>query len=263
MSGGGSDIPEHTTSTVTQSNEPPSYVAPYASNLLSGASTVASVGYQPYPGVTLAPLSPEHQAALYYGTQLATQGQPTQNAANAQAQATLYGAGFDNPYLSDAIQLAQERVLPGAGYLSRESGSYGNSGINEAVAQQMGDIATQMSYQNYGDERNRQMQALGYAPELAGLDTQNVQMLMGLGDISRNYQQQLLDSAAGQWDTAINWPYSQYDWFANILRGSAFGTGTSDSTTTADNPMQQSSLANLIGGGMAAAGLASALKDLF
>ena len=58
----------------------------------------------------------------------------------------------------------------------------------------------------------------------------------------------------------MNWPYSQYDWMANILRGAGFGTyGQGTATTTEPNPNQSSGLANMIGGGLVLGGLGNAL----
>src|SRR5512139_129205 len=258
--GGGSSGSQNITSTVTQKTEPPAYMTPYAKALLSGGSQIASQEYQPYPGMTVAPLTPEHQAALYMGSQQATQGSPVQNAADWNMTNTLYGGYFDNPYLANQISLAQQEAAPAIGYMGREGGSYGNTGVNQAWTDTMGDIAQNMRFQNYDAERNRQMQAAQLAPELAQAGRADTQMLMGLGDIKRAYQQQLIDDAQGKWDEANNWPYSQYDWFANVLRGAGFGTyGTGASSTTQPNPNQSSGLANLIGGGMAGMGLLSGL----
>ena len=260
MSGSGGGGSQNITSQVTQKTEPPAYMVPYATSMLSGGAKIASQPYQQYPGMTVAPLTPEHQAALYAGGQLATQGSPTQNAANWQLQNTLYGGGFDNPYLTDAISQAQQEAAPAIGYMGREGGSYGNTGVNQAWTDTMGKIAGTMRYNNYDAERNRQINAAGMAPQAAARDTADIQLLMGLGDAKRAYQQQLIDRSAGAWDTEMNWPYSQYDWFANILRGAGFGTyGTGSSTTTQPNPNASSGLANLIGGGMAGLGLLGGL----
>jgi hypothetical protein len=258
--GGGGGGSQNITSTVTQKTEPPAYVTPYATSMLSGGAQIASQPYQQYPGMTVAPLTPEHQAALYAGGQRATQGSATQNAADWQLQNTLYGGGFDNPYLTGQIAQAQQEAAPSIGYMGREGGSYGNTGVNQAWTDTMGKIAGTMRYNNYDAERNRQMSAAQMAPAAAQSEIGDIQLLMGLGDAKRAYQQQLIDRSAGAWDAEMNWPYSQYDWLANILRGAGFGTyGTGSSTTTQPNPNASSGLANMIGGGMAGLGLLGGL----
>jgi hypothetical protein len=102
------------------------------------------------------------------------------------------------------------------------------------------------------------LQGAQLAPELAAEDYRDAQMLMGVGDAQRTYQQQLIDNAVAQWDTANEWPYSQLDWFTNLIRGAGFGT-YGDSTRTAPNPGYGSGLANVLGGGMTLGGLAQGM----
>jgi hypothetical protein len=245
---------------VTQKNEPPAYLEPYAKSLLGGSSRLASQQYQPYTGMGVAPLSPEQQAAMYMGGQLATQGSPVMNAADQQLMATMGGQYFDNPYLSQQIYQAQQEAAPGIGYMAREGGSYGNTGMNQQWTNTMGDIASNMRFANYDAERARQMQAAGMAPESRQAALGDVQTLMGIGDARRQYQQELLDYGRGEWDAAYEWPYSQADWFAKQLAAAGYGTYSSgSSTTTEPNPNAQSGLANLIGGGLAGAALLSNL----
>src|SRR5512139_725824 len=389
----GGSAPKNTTQTVK--NEPPAYIQPYAEQLLQGGAGLASQPYNPYPGATLAPMSPEQQAALYMTTQRALYGSPVtqqaqQFAGNMMggfgtgAQDFLGGVmggigqqsqnylsnvlggsdlelglnlasdpsgrliaaqtnpirnnallGLENPYLNQQIANAQgdvtdaymQTTVPQLGYGYRQSGSYGNTGQEQLAMQaenqlqkNLGAISNDMRMQDYGlqanlqesdinrraaafeaqkqaemgqfgdwrnarlsawdSAANRQMQAaqsglgagmdaasLGVqgglqaanlAPTLAAEDYRDAQMLMGAGDAQRTYQQQLIDQAVGQWDAAQQWPYSQYDWFANLLRGAGFGT-YGQSTETGPNPAASSSLANLIGGGMALGGLASGM----
>jgi hypothetical protein len=485
--GGGGGGNQNITSTVTQRTDPPEYVKPYATSLLSGGSQIASRPYQPYTGMAVAPLADETQAGMYLAAQRAAQGSPVTAAANqaainqmgggdlaygmglasqpygqqiSQMQApggqyqigaspltgiganqawgagpggigtntawqnlpqqagqntswatTPLGAigtnpvgrnallGLDNPYLQEQIRYAQAEMLPQLGYMQRQGGSYGNTGMNEAVAKSMGGVASDMRMQDYalqaqlgesdlgrrnaawesaanrqmdawsqqqtgqsanyenaanraaslwgqqqaglsgnfenaaqramntwqsmqagqagnfenaaqramnvwsgqeaqkqqayesdlarqmsawessrnaqqqafeatraaqlgawGDVGSRGLQAMQLAPQLAGQDYTDAQMLMGVGDAKRAYQQSLIDNAMGQWDASMNWPYSQYDWFANLMRGAGWGTyGTGSSTTTQPNPNAQSGLANYLGAGMGGLGLLSGL----
>lgn len=236
--GGSTKVPSSTTSTVTQKNEPPAWLAPYAQNMLATSWGMAQQPYQQYPGLTVAPLSPQQQAAMMMGTQYGT----------SDIWDTV-GQINQNPYLDEQIRLAQHEVMPDIGYMAKSSGSFGNSGINEAAAKQFGDIAQNMRFANYS-------QALNLAPQYRQQGWQDIQHMAGIGDMARAYQQELLDEQRGNWEAALQWPYSQMDWAANILRGAGFGTyGQSSGTSTEPNPYQQSSLANLIGGGMALGGL--------
>lgn len=264
--GGSTKVPATTTNTTTVKNQLPPEVSPYLSPTLSQGWNLQNQPYQPYPGMTLAPLTPEQLTAMSVGTQRAISGSQVGNAAQQQATQTLQGGYFDNPYLADAIRLAQGEAAPNIGYAAGASGSFGNSGLNEAAARTYGDIATKMRFANYDAERGRQMQMTQLAPELANMDYQDLQMLMGFGDARRAYQQQLLDEAAGKYAEAQQWPYQQMDWWSNILRGIGYGTGTGSSTSsgqsTQPNPYQQNQMANFIGGGMALGGLYDVLKKM-
>jgi hypothetical protein len=257
---GGGSAPKNTTSTVTNKSEPPEYLKPYAEALLTGGAQIASQPYQPYPGMQVAPLAPEQLASMYMTGQRATLGSPVAGAAQGWTTDTLNGAGYDNPYLNQAIYQAQQEAAPAIGYMGRESGSYGNTGVNRAWTDTMGDISTNMRYANYSAERDRQLEAAKLAPGLSNLDYVDAGKLASIGDYKRSYQQELIDNAMGQWDAAAGYPASQYDWFANILRGAGFGTyGSSTGTSIEPNPYAQSGLANAIGGGLALGGLGSAL----
>jgi hypothetical protein len=196
---------------------------------------------------------------MYGITQRATQGSPLIGASSDYIQKQIAG-DFDNPYLADAIRLAQSEQIPGLGYMANASGSFGNSGINQAAVQNMGNIATDMRFNAYNADRQRQMEAAQYAPTLANQDYQDMQMLMGVGDARRAYQQQIYDAQRGEWEAANQWPYTQLDWLTNQIRGVGYGSGAGTTTTTGPNPYQQSGFANLIGGGALAGSLFDVLS---
>lgn len=256
--GGGSKVPANTTSEVTQTNQASPEARPYISPLLSQSWALAQRPYLENPHAAVADLTSAHQAATNMGWNLAT-ANPLLGAASTQLTGTLQGSGFDNPYLTDAIRMAQEEQIPGIGFMSRQGGSYGNTGIAQAAAENMGDISSSMRFANYNAERDRQMQAAQMAPSINQQQWQNVQSLAGIGDMHRQYQQQLLDARRAEWENMRQWPYEQRDWFANQLRGAGYGTGIQSQTSTEPNPYAGSGLASMIGGGLAGAAL---LKEL-
>jgi hypothetical protein len=89
--GGGGGGNQNITSTVTQKTDPPEYVKPYATALLSGGSQIASQPYQPYTGMAVAPLADETQAGMYMAAQRAAMGSPVLAAANQAAVNTMGG----------------------------------------------------------------------------------------------------------------------------------------------------------------------------
>ena len=67
-----------------------------------------------------------------------------------------------NPYTQQVIDQAIRKNQATMNSAAGNYGAYGGSDFRGLSAQQAGDIAANIGYQNYGDERNRMMQAMGY-----------------------------------------------------------------------------------------------------
>jgi hypothetical protein len=93
------------------------------------------------------------------------------------------------------------------------------------------------------------------APQMANLDYQDAQALLGVGDIRRGYSQDILNQNYGNWLDAQQYPYKQLDVLGNALRASVGGGSTI--TTSGPNPYQASPAAGMLGGGLLGYGLAS------
>lgn len=100
-------------------------------------------------------------------------------------------------------------------------------------------------------ERNRQMQAAGFAPQSQGMDLQAIQALLAGGDMQRNYQQDLLNVGAQDF---YNWqqdPFVRLDTRGSALTRASGGAGTTSSQVMGGmHPLQ-----GLLGGGMLAASM--------
>jgi hypothetical protein len=183
---GGSD-----TSTATTSI--PSWVEPYAKNFLNTSQQVANLPYQGYDGQTVAQLNPFQTQAYNAQAQRAVQGSPVNDAASGELQKTLSGGYLGkNPYLSGMIDSASQdvtrnynqSVIPQLTALDARSGSFGNSGVGSAttaaqgqLAQQLGNIATNIRGNDYAAERGRMQTAVSQAPGIANQDYIDAQML--------------------------------------------------------------------------------------
>lgn len=101
---------------------------------------------------------------------------------NALLQSILQGAGLSpdsNPFLAEAIKTAQRPIIEQFGDTTRGlQGTFNSSGqfiapgasspfelararLNTGVANALGDVGTNIAYQNYDAERNRQLAAVG------------------------------------------------------------------------------------------------------
>lgn len=134
-----------------------------------------------------------------------------------------------NPFLQAAIEMAQRPILEQFGDLQQQQRSdftragqrvqpgasspfdVANARLTGGVASALGDVGTQMAFQNMEAERQRQMQAMGMAEQFAAGDLQQMlagQQAMGLpreiaqGGLDR--QAQAFESGAGRQLQAVD-----------------------------------------------------------
>lgn len=252
--------------TSTSSTSVPDWLQPYASGYLNRAQQVADTPYQAYTGQRVADFSPWQQQAFQAQAQRAMSGSPVMNAANSQLQSTISGANLNgNPYLQGQIDQAQGDLVrqwntvqkPAWDTSMQRSGSFGNSGIAEAnrnaqdmMQRNLGLIGSNMRYQNYAQERQNQMQAMGMAPTFAQQDYNDINQLSQAGQQYQNQNQRMLDAGYQQFQESRQYPMQQLDTFGNAYRN-VLGN-QSQSTQTQPGP---STASQLFGGAVAGAGL--------
>lgn len=279
--GGGASGTQRTVS------EPWAGQKPYIEDVFNKAQTQYNYGdVNPYQGDTTADMSGYTQAMVNnmanYGQSAPgymqyAQGQLWNTARgdslnnyrqyNPELTNTASGAYLNagNPYLQNAIGSAtrpltenfNENVMPSIDARFALGGRYGSPGAhghaaNEAAKNymnQVGDIASGMSYQNYGDERSRQeaasgqlaglygqeranqMQAIGMAPSLQASDVQRMGLVGQAGAISEGYQQADLDAARNLYYEWRDAPWEELSRYNNIISGAGSG-GWSNTATS-------------------------------
>lgn len=237
--------------TTVQKTEPPAYAIPYHKSLLNRAGSVANTPYTPYPYARIADFAPEQQEGLQMTADRARAGSPVMNAAKTNLQDTLQGKYLDsNPYVDSMVKRSQDNVL--TNYGAQLGRNFGNSGVNEVVSKAAMDAGNAVRYQNYGDERNRQMQANLFAPSAAAADYADSQALMGVGDVYQGQQQNLLNFGYDEFQKAMNYPYQQLGTLSSALNATG-GFGQQ----TGPNPYQSSRAAGALGGAASGAAIGS------
>ncbi len=117
---------------------------------------------------------------------------------------------------------------------------YGNQGIAENQLNRASGALQQ--------ERGRQMQAAGMAPQVQNADLQAYQALMGVGDAQRNYGQDLLNAQASDWWNWMQSPYMQQDVMGGALTRASGGAGTTSNQIMGGmNPLQLAGGLGLLG----------------
>lgn len=206
-----------------------------------------------YPGQTVAPQNQWTQNALQAQAGRAMQGSPLNAAAQGNLTSTLQGdfLGAGNPYFQNALNAAirpiqqqyEQTVMPGLDSTFSAAGRYG-SGAHQNAANTgyqnymtaIGDTAGNMAYQNYGDERQRQMQGMAMAPGLANQDYYDINQLGASGSAMDQYNQQLINADIARHDYNQN---KNFDWtskYLGVLTGNPYGSQTTTAQQPSANP---------------------------
>jgi len=195
-----------------------------AASAYSGMVTnLADRPYQAYTGQGVADLNPMQQQAMQMTQQRAANGSPVMDQANQTLTGFMQG-GQTNPYLDSMVKKAQGSVAEQFNTMTKpaletagvNSGSFGNSGIQErmglqqkAAAQQMGDIATSMYGNAYNTDQSYKMQALGMAPTFANQAYTDASQLMNAGNTAFQNSQDKADFGYQQYQNQQNYPLQQ------------------------------------------------------
>jgi hypothetical protein len=192
------------------------------------AKGVQESGYTPYTGDRFAELSAPQTSGIEMITQRAMAGDPTMRQATATLQDTLAG-GNTNPYLDQLVQRAQQSVRGSGIGADVNSGSFGNSGIQEVTERNLGDIATQMYGNAYNTDRANQMAALNLAPTYGQQSYQDAAQLMRAGQTLQDQEQQAKDFGYQQFQEEQNLPYKQMGAYQGLLGSSGVNSTTTQS----------------------------------
>lgn len=253
MAGGGSQQ-------VSQQRIDPT-VQPFVEFGLQQAKNLYGTGAGPqyYPGQTYVGPSEFTTQALEAAGQRAMAGSPLAKTALEQQLGTVSGAYLGpNPFLQGAISAAQQPLEMAyrqrmADIQSRASGAgrYGSgaqsqleTGATTGYLQQLGNVAQQMAYQNYAQERGRQEAAAAQAPAMAATEYNDLQRLLAAGQGQEAYKEQALGADIARFNFLQQAPYSALQSFLGAVYGAPMGT-----ITTA--PTYRSPVAGALGGGLA------------
>ncbi len=185
--------------------------------------------------------APETELALAQRTDRAIEGNPLLNLAQQQTADTISGnyLGPSNPYLEQLQDSVMSTVMPGVdSRFNMASGRFGSPLHAEALGRGASRAMAPYLFNEYGNERNRMMQATQLAPSLAREDYFDMAQLGMVGDMRRQLEIE-----------RITEPARRAQAFLAALSGTApllAGTGTSE-TSENISPLGM----GLVGAGMA------------
>lgn len=260
--GGGGGTPDKTTTTT----ELPVWAQGAAKNLLSRGEALSNKPLPVYTDPRTAALNSTQLQGMDMTTQRALNGSEDINAGSRTLQSTLNGdyLSGSNPYLSNQIDQASrdvtrnyQQALGTTDANFARSGGFGGSAWQNvsnnnatALAQGLGDVAGNLRYQNYNDERNRQTGALSTALQYGNQAYTDASQLQAVGDRQYGYDQQLLDDKQALFNERAQSPYKQLDVLGNTIQAAVGGGSSISQTAPGNNPWAQA-----LGGGAALAGL--------
>lgn len=193
-------------------------------------------------------------------------GSPNQNITAAQDQnlSTINGDYLNsNPYLQQAIDSASQgtirnynqAVIPGIQSQFSGAGRFGSGAqksvqdqANYTLGQNLSNISSNMSYQNYNNERQNQMSAVNQAPTIGNAQAQNY---LTAGQAQEGYGQNQINDAINRFNFNQNEPNQRLQTYLDSINGNYGGT----TTGTQANPNYQTSGQQLLSLALAGAGI--------
>jgi len=253
--------------TTTTSQVDPA-IAPYLTyGLEQGAGLYQGGGPKYYTGETFVSPSQTTQTGVQALETRALAGNPLTGLAQQQVQGTLGGAYLGgNPFFQGAFApaaaAAKTQFQDTLGNISSKAslaGRYGSGAMGNLqdratgqYAQALTNTAGQLAYQNYDQERARQQQAIGAAPQLAMADYQDINQLLQAGQLREGYTGQQLGADIQRFNFLQNQPQQNLQNYMSLVYGNPLGrVGESRTSGAADTSTLQNVLGlAAVGGGL-------------
>jgi hypothetical protein len=243
------------TQTTVQKSDPWAGQQPYLQQvygLAQGAYGSTPMNF--FPGQTYANLAPETEQALQMQAQRAQAGSPLTSAAQGELTKTLSGdyLSAGNPHFAQMMQQVSNQITPQVNQ-QFAAANRGNSGAHaNALTSALADAGSRLAYENYGDERQRMVQGMLFAPQLAQQDYFDASKLAEVGGVREDLAQQGINEQMARHEYNQMAPWLRLQNYNNLIQGNV--GGQSEATTTA--PRRSLGAGDILGG---AAGLAGIL----
>ena len=198
---------------------------PLANLYTQQATQLANTPWQAYGGQRYADLNNTQQAGIGMVQDRALNGSATMGNAESNLNQFIQG-GNTNPYLDSMVQKAQDSVKSNFNTSAVNSGSFGNSGLQQQYAAGLTDVATQMYGNAYNTDQANRMQAIGMAPTFGNAAYQDAGQLLNVGNLQQQQQQNNLDFGYQQYQDAQNTPYKKLQTIGGVVGQAQGSTST-------------------------------------
>lgn len=198
---------------------------PLANLYTQQATQLANTPWQAYGGQRYADLNNTQQAGIGMVQDRALNGSATMDNAESNLNKFIQG-GNTNPYLDSMVQKAQDSVKSNFNTSAVNSGSFGNSGLQQQYAAGLTDVATQMYGNAYNTDQANRMQAIGMAPTFGNAAYQDAGQLLNAGNLQQQQAQNNLDFGYQQYQDAQNTPYKKLQTIGGVVGQAQGSTST-------------------------------------
>jgi hypothetical protein len=124
-----------------------------------------------------------------------------------------------------------DAVTPRVDARFASAGRYGSGHHARALSEALTEAASQLAFQNYGQERANQMRAMLFAPTSAQQDYFDIGKLAEVGGAREDMGQQAINEQIARYNFTQMAPWQQLGLYGGLIQGS-FGGDTSGTTTT-------------------------------
>lgn len=225
------------TVTTTQDQSPWAAQQPYLLEGFDRAQTLMDQGpAEYYPGQTVADTSGYTAAGQSTAFDRARQ---SNDLAGYTTAGGFLNAG--NPYFQNMVGQIGQAMRPSIDSAFASSGRLGSGAHANAYASSLADQAGKLAYQNYGDERGRQI--------AASQDYSAPQAMLGVGQQIEAKDKQYMDDALARWNFAQNSDQTALSNYMNTVGGKSFG-----GSATTNQPYTGNSTLQTVGTGLAGLG---------
>jgi len=177
--------------------------------------------------------------------------QPSGPAASPGAYGGVSGMGGMNPYLQGVANSAQAAIQPGVDSSFSAAGRGGSGAHYSEMSKQMANAVAPYAFQNYENERGRQLQAAGMAPQQASQDYADLAMLGQVGSQREGLAQQQIADQQARFNFGQQEPANRIGQYMALVGGGSYG-----GSSTATQPIYSNTTGDILGGAALATGIA-------
>lgn len=163
-----------------------------------------------------------------------------------------------NPYIDNVVDRVSGDIGSQVNSAFAKAGRYGSNAHADTLANSVADAASNLRYQNYGDERTNMMRGLAFAPQADQLQYSGFNNLLGAGSIIEGKQGEALQDDINRWNFDQNVPATHLNNYMSNVTGNYGGQTTSSQSQPV---FGQSPVQGGIGGALAGSAIGGMLSD--